>query len=404
MAQAARLGPVRVRQFELRLLAAALTVLWAVGGGIVLVAYRPGGPVDVAVGVAASLPLTLSVAAIIWPPLVRDGRLTAAIFWLGLGTGLLLIPSIANVIAQVVAAGPVPLLPSLEVVYPWALALALTSLFAGIGVSRRLVAESGFGRRRLGATVAFAFSTTAVIGLVFSGVTLADEAALGDRPATYSRFGPTAASPVPPECNVTLVTPSSARVSLQIWADVDGRSAGSADITGVRSGRDFSWAGQVVRGSDLFANYAAARVGANAWSMGPGGSWSKVPAASVDADALDLAALSGVLSPGDRATPENRGYEYVEGARARHCRITVDGDTFAASFPQVVWLVGGASLYAWRGELDYWVFGDGEVGRLEGSVDGDAQDIEPHGILATVDVRMTATDRDSAIAVSPPSI
>jgi len=56
---------VRVRQFELRLLAVALTVLWAAGGGIVLIAYRPGGPVDLLVGVAASLPLLISVAAIV---------------------------------------------------------------------------------------------------------------------------------------------------------------------------------------------------------------------------------------------------------------------------------------------------------------------------------------------------
>ncbi|HEX7497166.1 MAG TPA: hypothetical protein VF344_01680 [Candidatus Limnocylindrales bacterium] len=62
---------MRVRQFELRLLAAVLTVLWAVGGGVVLIAYRPGGPVDVLVGVAASLPLLVSVSAIVWPPLVK---------------------------------------------------------------------------------------------------------------------------------------------------------------------------------------------------------------------------------------------------------------------------------------------------------------------------------------------
>ncbi|HEU6439859.1 MAG TPA: hypothetical protein VFC12_05420, partial [Terriglobales bacterium] len=75
---------MRVRQFELRLLAVALTVLWAVGGGIVLIAYRPGGPVDVLVGVAASLPLLVSVAAIVWPPLVKGYGGAAAVFWIGL--------------------------------------------------------------------------------------------------------------------------------------------------------------------------------------------------------------------------------------------------------------------------------------------------------------------------------
>jgi hypothetical protein len=394
---------VRVRQFELRLLAVALTVLWAAGGGIVLIAYRPGGPIDVAVGIAASLPLLLSLAAVVWPPLTRDDRIAAVIFALGLGAALLLVPSIANVAAQVVAGGPQPLLPSLEVVYPWALALAATSLFAGLGVSRRLVRASGFGKSRITTTVGFAFAATALIALVFSGVTLADEAALRDRPAVYSRFGPTSADLVPPECNAALVTPSSAKLSLQLWADVDGRSVGNIDISGVRSGGDFSWTAQVVRGRDLFVRYASARVGARAWLMGPDGHWTEVPAESVDSDALDAIAVARLLAPGNRATAENRGFEYVEGARARHCRITADGETFVASFPQEAWLLGAANLGTWRGELNYWVFGDGEVGRIEGSLNGEAQEILPHGLLATINVRLTATERDSSISLPTPN-
>ena len=69
---------MRVRLFELRLLAVALTLLWAAGGGIVLIAYRPGGPLDVLVGVAASLPFLVSVAAIVWPDEidVTEGRIS----------------------------------------------------------------------------------------------------------------------------------------------------------------------------------------------------------------------------------------------------------------------------------------------------------------------------------------
>src|SRR5207244_4325268 len=47
-----RLGPMRVRSFELRLIGAALTVLWTLAAGLVLLGYRPGGPIDLAVGVA----------------------------------------------------------------------------------------------------------------------------------------------------------------------------------------------------------------------------------------------------------------------------------------------------------------------------------------------------------------
>jgi hypothetical protein len=392
---------VRVRQFELRLLAVALTALWAAGGGIVLIAYRPGGPLDLAVGFAASLPLFLGLAALVWPPLVRSDRVTIVIFAIGLGAALLLLPSIWNIAAEVISGGTQPLMPSLEVVYPWALALAATSLFAGLGVSRRLVGGSGLGRWRVMASAVFGLAATTVIAVVFAGVTLADEAALRDSPARYSHYGPTAPDVVPPECSMALTTPETARLSVQLWADVDGRSAGQVDISGVRSGADFYWTAQVVRGSDLFARYGSARAGTAAWRLGVDGRWTQVSRAAVESDTLDLAVLAALLSPGDRATAENRGYEYVEGARARHCRITVDGDTFAASFPQESWLLGSADLHAWRGEIDYWVFGDGEVGRVEGSLNGEAQGIMP-GLLATINVRLTATDRDAAIYVPTP--
>ena len=37
---------MRVRRFELRLVGAALVVGWTVAAGLVLLAYRPGGPLD----------------------------------------------------------------------------------------------------------------------------------------------------------------------------------------------------------------------------------------------------------------------------------------------------------------------------------------------------------------------
>ena len=117
---------------------------------------------------------------------------------------------------------------------------------------------------------------------------------------------------------------------------------------------------------------------------------------------VDATAAAQALSPGNRATAEDFGLEYVEGARARHCRVAIDGATFEASFPQVAWLVGDASLATWRGEIDYWVFGDGEVGMITGSVNGDAQDILPHGLLATVQIKLTATDRGQPVTISPP--
>ena len=400
---------MRVRQFELRLLAAALTVLWAAGGGVILLAYRPGGPLDLLVGIAASLPLLVSVAPIIWPPLVRSERGSAGVFWLGLLAGLLLLPSIAAVAGQVIQGGTEPLMPSLEVIYPWAVALLATSLFAGLGISRQIVTETGIGKRRLAASIAFAVVATSVIGGVFAGVSLADNAALADKPVAHSRFGPTVMLPAPgpsgpiapPDCRSALVTPRTAHLDVDLSADVDLRAVGTVSLTGNRSGSNMSWSAQVVR-SDLFGQYAVVRVGASAWTLSPGTSWAVVTPSSVDGQALDLAVIASALSPENRTTTEDRGLEYVEGARSRRCRVAVDGDTFAAAFPQVAWLVGKASLATWRGQLDFWVFDDGEVGMVSGTVNGDAHEILAHGIQATVRVKMSATDRDTAITISPP--
>ena len=392
---------MRVRQFELRLLAVALTVLWAAGGGVVLVAYRPGGPVDLLVGVAASLPLLVSVAAIVWPPLVRSDRGSAGIFWLGLLAGLLLIPSIASVASQVLQGGTEPLLPSLEVVYPWALALLATSLFAGFGISRQLIPEIGVGKKRLAASISFAVVATSIIGGIFASVSLADNAALGNVPAAHSKFGPTAANLTPPQCSGPLATPKTGSLSFDLSANVDGRAVGTVNVIGSRSGSDMAWTAQVVR-SDLFGQYGAVRIGSSAWAMSPGSSWAATNPTVIDGQALDLTVLSGVLSLKNRATAEDHGLEYVEGARARHCRAAIDGSTFAVSFPQVKWLVGDASLATWRGEIDFWVFGDAEVGMVSGTVNGDAQGILPHGLQATVRVKMTVTDRGAPVTISPP--
>ena len=400
--RAARLKYVRVRLFELRLLSVALTVLWAAGGGIVLIAYRPGGQLDLLVGFTASLPLLLSVASIVWPPLVTSNRGSAGIFWLGLVAGLLLVPSIASVAAQVMASSSQPLLPSVELVYPWAAALFATALFAGLGVSRQLISETGIGRRRMAVSIGFGLAATALIGACFAGASLADDAALRDKPALYSRFGPTSARLTPPTCEDGLKIGTTATLSLHIQGNVDGRSIGTVDLTGSRAGSDVSWTAQVVH-EDRFGQYGAIRLGSSGWRLDLGQPWQSASPSALDSDMVDVTVLAQALAPGDRATAEDRGLEYVEGARARHCRVAVDGPTFAASFPQVVWLTDNASMANWRGEIDYWVFGDGEVGLVQGSVNGNAQAMLPQGLQATVEVKLTATDRGQPVSITPPS-
>jgi len=55
---------VRVRTFELRLIALALFVAWTVTAGLLLLAYHPGGPMDVLVGLAAGLPILVALAGV----------------------------------------------------------------------------------------------------------------------------------------------------------------------------------------------------------------------------------------------------------------------------------------------------------------------------------------------------
>jgi len=376
---------------------------------VVLIAYRPGGPVDLLVGVAASLPLFVSVAPVVWPPLVRSNRGSAGVFWLGLLAGLLLLPSIAGVAAQVVQGGTEPLLPSFEATYSWAVALLATSLFAGLGISRQFVSEAGIGRRRLAVAVGFAVMATSVIGATFAGVSVADNVALNNMPAPNSRFGPApvdaaasgAVLKVPDNCRAAVDSPRTAHLDLDLSASVDNSAVGTVGLSGNRSGTDMSWSAQVVR-SDLFGQYATVRVGSRAWSSTPAASWQVVNPATVDNQTIDLTVLSNALQADNRATAEDWGLEYVEGARARHCRVAVDGVTFEASFPQVAWLVGNAPLATWRGELDFWIFADNQVGMVSGSVNGDAEAILPHGLLATVRVKMTATNRDLPVTISPP--
>jgi hypothetical protein len=82
---------VRVRTIELRILAAVLAILWFVAFALVLIGYRPGGPVDILVGLAAAGPILVAVVAIAWPPVARGDRAFAATAWLVMGCVLFML-------------------------------------------------------------------------------------------------------------------------------------------------------------------------------------------------------------------------------------------------------------------------------------------------------------------------
>jgi hypothetical protein len=388
--------------FELRLIAVALTACWTLTAALVLLSYRPGGPVDFAVGMAATLPIGIALAGLAWPPATHGQRAFAAMAWLGLGSILLLVPSIADVSEQLVLRGSQTLLPSVEAAYPWGLALFGTSLFAGFGIARRLLGETAMRRRRLVRGIAVATVSTLGAGSLFTAVAMANELALRDQPTRSSRFGPTETQTEPPLCNGPLSVGSTSRVEAHFNATLDGRPIGSVDLAGDRVGMDFRWLAYAATSREL-GLHGAARIGADSWIRDPFGGWRRAEPVEVDDGTVDRQAFQAALGVGARAAAEVYGVDVVEGARARHCRIAVDGAAFREAFPQIRWLVGDADLSRWRGRIDYWIFLDGELGQLTGSVNGEAGAIREDAIQATIRVSLTATERGEAVALSRPT-
>jgi hypothetical protein len=390
-----------VRTIELRILAMVLVVLWFVTFALVMVGYRPGGPVDLLVGLAAVGPILIAIAAVIWPPVARGDRAFAAMAWLGLGAVLLLMPSIAGVIAQLVGRGPQTLLPSFEAAYPWLLALIATGLFAGLGVARRRLGGAALRQRRVVAGGLIAVAMVLAAGSVFSAIAIVNELALGDRPAIASRFGPTDPSLEPPPCEGLLTTGPTARLDLRLDGSVDGRRTGQAVIGGARDGSDVRWSGFVATRL-LVGQVGAARVAGRAWSRQPGTSWSATSLEAVTGRDLDLTLVDQALSGANRSVAEDHGLAYIEGARARHCRITIDGGTLRRALPEIELLVGQTDISRWRVDLDYWVFADGELGQADGQAHGPASGLVDDALQATIRFRLTAVDRGVPASIAAP--
>ncbi len=393
---------MRVRTFGLRLIATALSAAWTLTAALVLLVYRPGGPFDLLVGAAAGLPILVALAGLVWPPVARGERAFAALVWLGLGALLLLVPSIGGVLTQLLARGPQTLLPSLEAAYPWLLALLGTSVFSGLGIATRLVGTTAGRPTRLARGLLLGGVATLVVGGAFTSVALANELALRDRPVAESRFGPTDPLLEPPLCVVPPRVGAQSRTELLLTGTLDLRTMGTVDVRGVRRGDDFRWLAYVATNRAV-GQYGAVRIANTAWRLTPADGWHPVVAAEVEGEALDAQVLEVALEAGSRQAAEDHGLEYFEGARARHCRVAIDGPGFRAAFPAARFLVGEADLTRWRGELDYWVFADGELGRVAGSVEGDGTALADGALLARLRATMIATERDRNHVVLRPA-
>jgi hypothetical protein len=392
---------MRVRLFELRLVAVSLAGLWAVVATLLLVGYRPGGPADLLVGGSALVPFGVAAAAVAWPPAARGRLAFRLIASLGIATAIILVPSLAAIARQLVERGLQTLLPSVEAAYPWALAILGTSLFAGLGIARRLHGPSSARPGRLGTAIVIGGALALTSGGAVAGAVIINELALRDQPASGSRYGPTDPALLPPACDAPIEAGATAIATMRLEGRLDTRSLGSATVRGTRDGRDFRWLAEVTTTREVGLAGAAA-LDDRAWIRDPGTRWVGVPANQAAGQALDLAVVEA-LTPADRAAPEDLGLAYLEGARARRCRLTVDGATFRDAFPQVRWLVGSADLAAWRGTLEAWVFSDGQLGRVEGRLDGPGYDLADGAIRAEMDVVLDATHRGEPVNIVPPA-
>jgi hypothetical protein len=227
--------------------------------------------------------------------------------------------------------------------------------------------------------------------------------ALRERPAPASRFGPTDQTGMPPACDAPIRVGVGPDLELEIGASVDGHPIGELSIVGQRNGGDFRWTGTIALADGSTATYAAARIAGDGWHRTQGGRWHRVDAASVRRETLDAQVLAVALLAPNRQAAEDAGIAIIEGARARQCRIRVNGPTFRRSFPQIWHLVGDAALSRWRGELDYWVFMDGQLGLVSATAEGDALGMGKEGLQGLIRVTLSATDRDRRVPIETPN-
>jgi hypothetical protein len=406
---------------QMRLLAVILTLLWAVTAVSVAVAYRPGGPVDVLVALACFVPVAIADLGVIRPAKRLSRRHRLALVWVWILAVIFVLPVIYGVASTITPEGVQGLLPSAEAAYAGAIALYLMSWFSVVGLVHHRLGVRPLERRASLWTSLAAAGLTVVAGLAFVFVAVVNEQQLSREPASASRFGPTDPDMDPPFCDAGVALGENARVRIEAKSAVDTFDRGTAVLVGQRGGLDESWGGSW-QGPDGSGQKAYLRVGSDAWvndasddPQAPGTTWSRstpnpfglLGTAGLTTDGPPQAVAD---APRGEIVAEDLGLEQVEGARARHCRTFIDGPTALDTFLPLRWLLGNDSyldsgaLGRWRGELDWWVFADGELGLATVQISGARGETgwDDDGVRAFLEARLEAVDRDEPVDVSAP--
>jgi hypothetical protein len=416
---------------SLRLAGVILVGLWVVLGIAVGIAYRPGGQLDLLVAAVAFLPAVVAAAAVAWPAIVRSHRDAIGLACIWLAALLLTIPLLYAVAISLVSAGPQRLVPSPEAAYGSYLALASTALYSLLGLVHARASSPVFERAASVRSFALAGGVTIVVAFVFGGTLVLNERTLTAEATPASAFGPTDPQVVPPACDRPPMLGRYGRVAMSGRLLADDQIVAEAGLQGQRAGRDEVWGGRwsgvpvsaVAPGTGVAeGRIAYRRVGSQAWLNestddpdAPGTTWRLTdpdPFGLADAGLLTMDGPPRAVVTGEPGTvvAEDLGFEIIGGARARHCRSFVDGPTALSAFLPLRWLVGGMStglptdLPAWRGELDWWVFGDGQLGRAAIEVSGLRSDawVGPAAIEGALIAELDVTERARPVDVSGP--
>jgi hypothetical protein len=265
---------------------------------------------------------------------------------------------------------------------------------------------------------------TAVIGALFGLIVLINEASLVQEEQPGSRFGPVSVGLVPPDCDVPPQLGPNAAVTILARSSLDDEPRGSARLSGQRRGRDEAWSGDW-SGPDGDGQVSYLRLGEQAWLRegdAQGGSDAGEGWRPVRPDTFGLGGehaltqdgppFAIVAVPRGQIVAEDLGLEVLEGATARHCRTFMDGPTALNTFLPLRWLLHGGQGPAdgqvgrWRGEMDWWVFTDGELGRARVEVSGSRADTDwdATGVRAALEADLDAVDRDRAPEIVAPDV
>ena len=407
----------------MRILAATLTALWVATAVAVASAYRPGGPLDVIVAIVCFGPAAVAAAGLGRPALPGSHRAKVALAWTWMGAVLLAIPVLYGVTSTLAAGGPQNLVPSGEAAYAGLLAVFSMAVFSVTGFVHGRHDAMAFERRATWLTVGLGALLTAALGAAFSLVVVINDQALRQAEPPRSSYGPTDPDLVPPYCDEPVALGQSAVNTIEARSSLDDQERGRAVLSGQRRGIDEAWSGSW-SGPDGEGKTAYLRIGRQAWlndssdePAAPDSPWRETRPDPFALSGHERLTMDGpvharVAVPRGSIVAEDLGLEVIEGARARHCRTFMDGATALSSFLPLRWLLhdshdqDAADVPRWRGEMDWWVFGDGELGRARVEVSGSRADTgwDATGVRAVLEAELEAVERDSAIDISAPAM